>query len=189
MATDVDLTGHWTGHYFQRDQARAIAADLVQTGESLQGRMRDDQTEFEQSVFETAVEAGLPPGADEQIIARLRRQFPDEPAAPIRATSTLPPTSVLAGSVRGRRVYFLKTYQGEAFSGYRVGCRQVGLTIEQHGVHYDGRLSADGTTLEGRWLIEPLPGYGSPRTEGRFLLRRQANPEIPLSTLRNPPPS
>jgi hypothetical protein len=175
MTAAVDLTGHWTGHYFQRDQARAIAADLVQTGESLRGHMRDDQTEFEQSVFETAVEAGLPPGADEQIVAKLREQFPDEPRSPIRAASTLPPTSVLEGSVRGRRVYFLKTYEGEAFSGYRVGCRQVGVTLEGHGVHYEGRLSIDGTTLEGQWWIDPLPGYGSRRTEGRFLLRRQAD--------------
>jgi hypothetical protein len=176
MATAVDLTGHWTGHYFQRDQARAITADLVQTGESLHGRMRDDQTEFEQSVFDTAAEAGLPPGADEQIFERLRRDFPDEPAAPIRAATTLPPTSVLEGTVQGRTVYFLKTYQGETFSGYRVGGRQVGLTLEGHGVHYRGRLSADGTTLEGQWWIDPLPGYGTRRTEGRFLLRRQAAP-------------
>jgi hypothetical protein len=45
--------------------------------------------------LEVAAEAGLAPGADEQIEANLRKQFANAPTAPIRYVTHLPPESVL----------------------------------------------------------------------------------------------
>ena len=44
---------------------------------------------------------------------------------------------------------------------------------EGHAVHYEGRLSPDGLEIEGRWWIDADPEYGTRRTEGLFVLRRQ----------------
>jgi hypothetical protein len=61
-AAAIDLTGDWAGHYAQRDRSHAIHADLVQTGHLLTGVMRDQDTNADCSLFEAAVEAGLPQG-------------------------------------------------------------------------------------------------------------------------------
>ena len=114
MPKRIDITGRWTGAYLQHGREHPITADFAQIDAHLQGKMTDDVTEFEASVFDAAMEAGLPPGADEQIVANLRKQYPDLPRAPIRATATLPAESILEGEVQGRSVRFRKTYLGEA---------------------------------------------------------------------------
>ena len=119
---------------------------------------------------------------DEQIIAALRSSVPDAPSAPIRCVGHLPPESVLAGQVDGSTVSFLKTYQGSHLSGYRVGETFVGSEIVNHAVHYRGEISPDGTTIEGRWWIDPDPRRGTPRAEGGFTLRHQEGPGLPTST-------
>ena len=171
MAQTLDLTGRWAGHYWQRGRAHPITAELTQAGERLTGTMRDAETEFEKSVFEAAAEAGLPPGADEQIVAGLREMLPDA-RGPVRSTTRLPATSVLEGDVRGRTVSFRKTYQGEHFAGFRVGDREVGVVLEGHVVHYRGQVNDAGTAVEGQWWIDPPPGRGGRRAEGTFTLRR-----------------
>jgi hypothetical protein len=177
----VSLTGRWSGHDVQRDQERVVWAEFLHQGERLTGSMHDAQSHFELSVFEMAAEKGLPPGADEQIVSALRQQFPDEPNAPIRALSILPADSLIEGKVRGRTVEFLKVYQGEAFSGYRVGNKQVGVTQSRHSVSYRGDISPDGNTIEGRWWITRDPAQGTRPSEGSFLLRREAKPRSATS--------
>jgi hypothetical protein len=179
MSTTLNLTGPWLGHYRQHDRRHAIAADLVQAGERLTGSMRDHDTDHEYSLFQIAAEAGLAPGADEQMFAQLRALFPDDPSAPIRYRSHLPPESVLEGRVNGSTVYFLKTYQGTSFGGFRIGDKMVGTDSTNHTVHYQGQLSPDGTEIEGTWWIDPNPKHGTARMEGIFSLRRQEHPGLP----------
>ena len=167
------LTGRWAGYYLQRDKRRELKADLTQAGDKFRGAMQDLQTQFELSVFEMAAEGGLPPGADEKIVSRIRRQYPELPAAPIKAAMSLPSGSVLEGHVLGRTVYFLKTYLGEAFSGYRVGQHKVGVNLSGHAVHYKGALSSDGNTIEGNWWVDAQPKLGTQRIEGFFVLTRE----------------
>jgi hypothetical protein len=123
-----------------------------------------------------AQQAGLPPGADEQIEANLRKAFrqahPDAPAGPIRYVSRLPAESALEGRRQGQVVSFLKTYQGTSFDGYKVGDQFLGAEKAGHSVHYEGRLSPDGRTIEGRWWIEADQEEGTGRAEGYFTLRR-----------------
>jgi hypothetical protein len=173
MPSAIDLTGRWLGHYAQHGREHPIWADLVQEGTRLSGSMRDGQPDRESSVFEAALDAGLPPGADEQIEAKLRQALPDAPRGPIRYVSHLPPESVLTGRCSGDVVSFLKTYQGTSFGGYKVGDRLVGVEVAGHGVHYEGRLSPDGQVIDGRWWIDANPALGTPRTDGYFSLRRQ----------------
>lgn len=173
MVEPATLTGRWQGYYVQRDEHHAIAADLVQAGTELTGTMTDRHTGREESLFDMAARAGWPPGADEQIVRWLREQIPDQPHAPIRAISRMPGHSTLAGHVKGSTVYFLKTMVGENFVGYRVGTKEIGVTIKRHTVHYQGQLSADGTRIEGRWWIDPRKEFGNQRSEGDFLLQRQ----------------
>jgi hypothetical protein len=174
MSTENSLTGRWMGEYYQHDRSNAIRAELVQQGEQLSGSMSDDRTASTYSVFEFASQAGLPPGDDEQIEARLRELFPDEPSAPIRYVTQLPPESTLEGWVRGDTVYFLKTYEGEHIGGFAVGERTLFHRIASHSVHYRGKLSPDGQEIEGRWWIDPLLEPGAKRTEGSFILRRES---------------
>jgi hypothetical protein len=172
MSPTLDVTGRWVGHYLQREQQYPIMADLVQAGERLSGSMCDGHPDRECSVFEVACEAGLPPGADEQIETRLREVVGGGPAGPIRYVTHLPAASVLEGRCHGGTVSFLKTYQGTSFGGYKVGDKLVGVKKDGHAVHYEGRLAPDGQVIEGRWWIDPDPAWGTSRAEGLFTLRR-----------------
>jgi hypothetical protein len=167
-----DLSGRWVGHYVQHGRDYSVTADLVQSGERLSGSMRDGHPDRESSVFEATAEAGLPPGADEQIEARLRELLPDSPSGPIRYISHLPAESVLEGQCDRGMVRFVKTYQGTTFGGYRVGERLIGTERPGHAVHYEGQLSADGSVISGRWWIDTDPEAGSRRAEGEFSLRK-----------------
>lgn len=174
MPRQPSVTGRWRGYYVQRDEQHVIVAELVQEGTVLRGLMTDRNIGREESVFEMAARSGWPPCEEERIMRWLREQIPDQAHAPIRSVSRLPPRSSLAGKVEGSEVYFLKTMLGECFFGYRVGNKEIGATIKRHSIHYQGRLSADGTNLEGRWWVDPRKELNSQRTEGDFLLRRQA---------------
>lgn len=172
MSARIDITGRWTGAYLQHGREHPITADFAQIDSHLQGKMTDGVTEFETSVFDAAMEAGLPPGADEQIVASLRKQYPDLPRAPIRATATLPAASILEGVVQGRTVRFRKTYLGEHFTGWRIGDRLIGSTVNVHVVQFRGRLSDDANSLEGQWYVDADRKTGARRLEGGFTLRR-----------------
>jgi hypothetical protein len=178
MSRETNVTGRWVGNYFQHGRPRPIAADLVQAGEGLSGSMRDGVTDSDSSVTEVALEAGLPPGGDEQIVDRLRRMFPDAPATPIRYVTQLPPDSALQGWVKGLEVYFLKTYEGTHYGGYQIGDKLVGFQKAAHVVHYGGRVTSDGQEIEGKWWIEDTDGHGPRRAEGSFTLRRQDGAEL-----------
>jgi hypothetical protein len=183
----ANLSGRWAGHYLQGGNEYPITADFLETEGRLSGFMYDGQPDRDHSVFQAAAEAGLPPGADEQIEARLREMVPEAPAGPIRYVTRLPPNSTLQGRRTGQAVSFLKSYQGASFSGYQVGDRLLGTRIEGHVVHYEGQLTPDGRALEGRWWIAPDPASGSPGAEGLFRLRRAETGEAPASE-RQPRP-
>jgi hypothetical protein len=167
-----DLTGKWAGHYWQHDRPNAISAELSQNGHVLSGSMQDLRTDGDYSVFEVAAQAGLPPGADEQIVAALRQAVPGAGSGPIRYVTHLPPESQLDGRVGGDRVYFLKRYQGRSYSGYRVPDRLVGSENAEHAVHYEGQVDFDAGTIEGTWWIDANVERGTGRAAGRFRLRR-----------------
>jgi hypothetical protein len=167
----ADLSGDWEGCYLQSGAARKIAAVIVQTGERITGTMRDWETEFERSLFDAALEAGLPPGADEQIDAQLRRLHPTAGKTPIRSKSRLPSDSTIEGTVRGRFVAFTKTYQGQHFSGYQIGSQEVGWTAEDQAVRYSGRIEADRNRIEGVWTISD-PDSPRKALQGPFWLER-----------------
>jgi hypothetical protein len=173
MPSSGDLTGRWIGYYTQHGQEYPITADLLHNEARLSGTMCDGHPDGEYSLFQVASEAGLPPGADEQIEAKVREALPAPPAGPIRYVSHLPSGSALEGHCKGPTVNFLKTYQGSSFSGYKAGDQLLGIEKKGHAVHYEGRLSPDGLEIEGRWWIDADPKYGTRRTEGLFLLRRQ----------------
>ena len=98
MTPETNLTGRWAGEYRQSGRAAPIEADLVVDDDGrLTGTMRDGQTDQDLSVFEATASAGLPPGSDEQIEARLRALLPREVSGPIRYVTHLPTDSVLEG--------------------------------------------------------------------------------------------
>lgn len=167
----ADLNSDWEGCYMQSGAWREITAVIVQRGERISGTMRDWETEFERSLFDAVLEAGLPPGDDEQIDESLRRLHPAAGKGPIRSKSRLPADSKLEGTVRGGFVAFTKTYQGQHFSGYQIGSQEVGSTGEGHAVRYSGRIEADGKRIEGVWTISEAD---SPQraVQGPFWLER-----------------
>ncbi|MBX7106624.1 MAG: hypothetical protein K1X57_21295 [Gemmataceae bacterium] len=170
------LTGRWSGAYEQHGREGPIEAEFqVDDAGRLTGTMRDLVTDQDLSLFDAAASAGLPPGYDEQVEARLREVFPDQAAQPIRFVSHVPPDSDLEGEVEGIHVRFRKTYRGESHSGYRVGDNVlIGGLVNNHAVNYRGKLGPDGQTIEGRWWIDADPERRTPRDEGSFQLRRHA---------------
>ena len=172
MGVGIDLTGRWQGSYSQYGRPHPITAELLQAGDALSGTMHDGETVTEKSLFELALEAGLPPGADEQIEQSLREMFPDARSARVRSKSELPALSTLDGHVRGQIVSFVKQYQGESFHGYQVGDRLVGETKEGHAVHYRGEISDNEMSIAGRWWIDQETPRGVVRIEGEFELSR-----------------
>jgi hypothetical protein len=176
MPAPVSLTGRWAGHYLQGDRPHGVAADLTHEGDRLHGRMRDEETETDRSVYEVAAEAGLPPGSDEQIVERLREAVAGGRSVPVRYVTRLPADSELRGGLRGTTVHFVKRYEGVHFSGFKVGDELVGSETRGHEVHYEGRLSPDGLVIEGRWWIDRPPRSGARRAEGLFVLRREPPP-------------
>jgi hypothetical protein len=173
MTKPVDITGRWIGAYCQHGHEHPISAIFAQFDTHLQGKMTDADTDFEKSVFEAALDAGLPPGADEQIVKELREQYPDAPRGPIRAASHVPEFSILEGVVQGRAVRFVKRYLGDHFFGWKIGDDYFGTTSEDHAVHYSGTIDSDGNSLEGRWWVGETRGRQKERHEGTFLLQRQ----------------
>jgi hypothetical protein len=174
----TDLSGRWEGCYMQSGAARKITAVLLQAENRITGTMRDWETEFDRSLFDAALEAGLPPGADEQIEEQLRRLHPAQPGAPIRSKSRLPSDSTLEGTVRAGFVAFTKTYQGRHFTGYQIGSQEVGWTAENHAVRYSGRIEADGNRIEGVWTI-CRPDSPQRALQGPFWLER-VQPRSPV---------
>jgi hypothetical protein len=167
----VDLTGEWRGYYKQHGVSRPIVATLVQTGSHVTGTMRDVETEFEQSLFDAALEAGLPPGADEQIDRQLREMFPKAGRVPIRGKSRLPSESTLDGTADDDFVTFVKTYKGQHFTGYQIGDDEVGAVTEDHSVQYKGRIQQRGRRVEGFWSIS-RPNSPETAQQGPFVLER-----------------
>jgi hypothetical protein len=166
----VDLSGAWEGYYKQHGERRPIAATISQTGAQISGSMEDLDTEFDQSLFDAALEAGLPPGSDEQIDKQLRQLYPQAGRRPIRSKSRLPNQSVIRGIVRGHYVDFVKAYQGEHFCGYQMGDEEIGHVIERHCVQYKGRIGEAGKRIEGTWTIVAR-GSGHAH-QGPFVLER-----------------
>jgi hypothetical protein len=177
--SSMHLTGRWIGHYLQQGKEYAITADFCEAEARLTGFMYDGQPDREFSLSQLAAEAGLSPGEDEQLQAKLREMVPDGAPGPIRCVSHLPPNSILQGRRTGQAVYFLKTYQGIAFGGYRVGNQLLGVRKADHAVQYEGQLSSDGQVIEGRWRIDADPVAGTLQTEGLFHLRRAEVGEPP----------
>lgn len=168
-----DLSGTWRGYYTQHGKERPISARFEQEGFQIVGRMNDELTEFESTVSEMAMDQGLTPGADERIVEKIRELCPWVSQEQIRAESVLPSDSLLNGEIEGLAIRFRKTYQGQFFSGYRVGDVRVGITGEDHEVYYQGRISPDGMEIEGKWLLREGLDHDGPRAEGGFYLRRQ----------------
>jgi len=142
MPNTNPLSGTWEGTYLQRERPFPISAEIVVEGDHLTGTMRDGAPTRTSSVSEIAAETALPPGADEQIVARLREMFPDSAGQPIQFVTQLHPESTLEGWVRGSTVYFLKAYQGDQFSGYRVGDKLVGHQTDKRHTGSEPRQDA-----------------------------------------------
>jgi hypothetical protein len=173
MTVSNDLSGRWVGFYTQRGHERPMSAEWSQDGARLVGRMNDAETTFEASVSEVAMEAGLPPGADESIVAQVRSMAPTLSVLPVRAELIIPAESEVDGEVSGGAVRFCKRYRGPFFAGYRLGdAMRVGVTGQDQEVYFGGRLSPDGQRIEGRWRLPPAARNPLLRGEGEFVLRR-----------------
>jgi hypothetical protein len=170
----TNITGNWTGSYCQYGRDHPIAAIFAQVDGHLQGKMTDGLTNIDKSLFEFAFDAGLPPGADEQIFIQVRKKYPDAPSGPIRAASRMPEFSTLEGTVKEREVQFEKQYIGDHFAGWRIGEQLFGETIAAQPIRYIGTLSDDGNSIEGRWSIVVGDKKHSATTGGSFQLQRQA---------------
>lgn len=172
------MSGRWSGYYVQEGGRYPITADFLETDGRLAGFMYDGQPDRAYSLEEIAALPGPQSGPGrEELEATLRGMAPGEGQdQPIQFVSHLPTNSILQGERTGRRVRFLKRYQGVSYGGYQVGEQFFGYQDADHEVIYEGELSADGLVLEGRWRIEAKPGKGVEGTEDGFRLQRAGAP-------------
>jgi hypothetical protein len=155
MSPPLSLTGCWVGHFLQHGQSRAIIATLHQADDRLSGTMQDVRTDGEYSLLQLAAEVGLPPGADEKIEAKLRGLAPDTPPRTVRCVWRLPSDSILEGRLSGRKVSFLKSYQGKSLSGFRIGNEVLGREYEGIPFITKASLRLMATALKGSGGLKP----------------------------------
>jgi hypothetical protein len=175
----LDLTGRWVGfyrHIYESFGAFPITAELRHEGRRLAGEMYDqvtDRTELLHAMVESY---------GERIAEHQRRKiealidhFGDRN---VEFRSHLPESSDLAGSVRGDRVAFVKSYRGDYEIRVLVeGRENRTVTFPDHKVHYSGRLDRERGTIEGEWIIRwpgPLGRLLPPRNRGTFSLYRKS---------------
>ncbi len=177
VPSSIDISGRWVGFYTQHDHPRPIRLQLDQTGDRLEGVMADDCTSIRTPLSDLAIQEGMPPGADERIVATLRASCPELPEDPVIAEVQLSPTSRLEGEIQAQAVRFRKTYQGPHFAGYRIGEYRLGVMGLDQEVDFSGLLSADGKSIEGYWnfTTPPHPFWHSDR--GRFFIERDGAAE------------
>jgi hypothetical protein len=172
MTEPIDITGRWSGYYCQHGREHPISAIFAQVDAHVQGKMTDSVTSVDKSIFEYAFDAGLPPGADEQIYVQLRKEHPGALRSPIQANWRLPEFSTLEGEITGRQVRFVKRYIGESFAGWRIGEKLVGETVTDRADEYAGMIEADGNSIEGHWSAPSKAKKQMPAVGGRFQLHR-----------------
>ncbi len=154
MTNAADLTGEWRGHY-EQDGRHAIAMQVEQRGRIFVGWMRDSDT----LTLGTARTYDIDEDEDAPIAT-----------GECDVAFALPEISVIEGVVEGRRVRFLKRYQGTHTISALTAADLPPIAIEDHRVVYEGELDAAGATITGQWTV-PAP-YGLPATTGSFELRR-----------------
>jgi hypothetical protein len=180
------LDGTWAGYYEQLTSLRTGEPDAVDdhlfpitahfkvSGGRLQGEMEDGVPETV-ILYREVVRL-----AADTLSAVVKRQaewvldrHPD-----IKLRNILPAKSDLAGAIVGETVTFTKRYRGMHRIAWIIDGVETGQRfVSNHRVHYEGTISPDGQTIEGRWRIYHRTLFGLLRkvaTEGRFLLHRQA---------------
>lgn len=158
MTTEpIDLTGRWRGHYEQDGVRHGIALEVAHRGESIVGRMRDDDTLMMGSM--------VVQGEDEHGARRALGEA--------ETMTSLPEWSIVEGTVTGTAIEFEKRYQGVHTNTLRLpGRGEWQMKVADHRVVYAGQLDADGSTMHGQWRIPPLEA-GGPEARGGFELRRE----------------
>jgi hypothetical protein len=167
-----NITGRWMGHYVQYGRNHPIVANFFESGLHISGSMQDGKPECEYSLFEIAAELGLSSQDKEAIEASCRDLVPHAPADSIHYLTRLPSESSIEFRHDGQAISFAKTYAGECFAGYKVGGEIIDTQMGNHTVYYEGNLSYDNLEIEGRWVVEAKPEYGTREAEGSFVLRR-----------------
>jgi hypothetical protein len=167
----IDLTGRWVGFYRHRWEQLGtypIVADFCQTGSKITGEMFDQITEQSNYLDDLLEIYG------ENLSSHLRENWVhsiQHLGTEIVHNSRLPDTSDIRGSIKGRRIEFVKSYRGTLECRLTVGERQIGsLRREGHKVHYSGDFDQERMCLTGKWTIRrrgllgwvlPPQGWGS----------------------------
>lgn len=156
----TSLNGNWEGHYQQYNVRFRIAAEIIQEGSTVSGRMRDLNNNTGRSLREFFMEAGLPPEAEARLEQDIRNMIPNASDEAIVVRSILPPFAILSGNIEGDRVIFTKVYQGESIQRYEIGDQAIAFSTPSHEIEYSGQLSNDRMKITGKWTIyqEDAPG-------------------------------
>jgi hypothetical protein len=154
--TTHDLTGDWRGHYEQAGGRHGIRMVVAQKGQSLVGRMQDDDTVLMGTV---------------RVPLATRKDGSPLTTGEAELVTTLPESSRIEGDVDGARVAFTKSYQGSQRTVMWMGGNSMEIEIPSHSVAYRGELDADGSTLRGEWRLRSRDGV--PGERGAFELRRE----------------
>lgn len=168
MGKANDFGGSWRGFYEQGGSRHGISMIVAQRGQSVVGRMRDDDT-----LLTTA--------RPQQVIVEAHDREHDgehdeappqlERLAQLETIAVLPEFSSIEGDADGDLLVFEKRYLGpHEVTSWIDGHAEAHYTLHDHRVRYEGTLDATGEQLSGRWL---LGSPEAPQMTGRFELRRE----------------
>ena len=164
MERAFDISGSWRGHYVQGGGRHGISMEVAQRGQSIVGRMRDEDTVLSgRAEVPTVDEEGAQTGTID-----------------LETMGVLPEFSVVEGDVDGVRVTFDKRYEGtHKVTAWIEEGEEAQFEIESHLVRYEGELDEGGARLRGTWRIrcgdedDEAACDGDDDASGAFELLRQ----------------
>ncbi|MEZ6037170.1 MAG: hypothetical protein R3F29_06795 [Planctomycetota bacterium] len=164
MGKQVDFGGNWRGFYEQGGRRHGISMVVAQRGQSVVGRMRDDDTLLT-TAHPQQVIVEAPDGEHDEAPPQRER------LAQLETIAALPEYSSIEGDADGDRLVFEKRYLGpHQVTSWIDGHAEAHYTLHDHRVRYEGCLDPRGELLVGRWLLGPSD---APQMSGTFELRRQ----------------
>lgn len=201
MGKATDFSGRWRGFYEQGGSRHGISMIVAQRGQSVMGRMRDDDTLLtmarpqhlilEPDDFDETEDGAQHGGPDGRLQHGLQDGLQDGPpgglhggpedagaastqprTVQLESIASLPEFSAVEGDAIGDHLSFEKRYLGpHEISTWIDGHAEAHYTLNDHRVRYEGSLDDTGELLIGRWLLGPPE---APHMTGRFELRREA---------------
>ncbi len=168
-----DWAGHYVSHYTERPEGPVfgVTARLVEVAGAFNGTMVDLEPSYEVPLNSYLLRMEL---EDQRRARAYLESFKN-----ITVRMTLPQRARIDGRWNNGSIEFVKRYEGAQTIEWLSEGKVITIQkVENHCVHYQGRLNPQGDVLDGKWRVraQGLAGlFGKTNGEGTFHLVRQSS--------------